>query len=48
MYAKVIVDIVHSEVDRVFEYLVPDGLSLEVVFACAYLLAAATRCVKAM
>ena len=32
MYAKVIVDIVHSEVDRVFEYLVPDGLSLEAGF----------------
>lgn len=32
MYAKVIVDIVHSEVDRVFEYLVPDGLTPEVGF----------------
>lgn len=32
MYAKVIIDINHSEVDRVFEYLVPEDLSLEVGF----------------
>lgn len=27
MYAKVIVDIAHSEVDRVFDYLIPSGMS---------------------
>ncbi len=32
MYAKVIVDIVHSDVDRVFEYRIPSGLSLEIGF----------------
>lgn len=32
MYAKVIVDIVHSDVDRVFEYLIPSGLSPEIGF----------------
>ncbi len=32
MYAKVIIDIIHSEVDRVFEYLVPEGLKLSVGF----------------
>ncbi len=32
MYAKVIIDIIHSEVDRVFEYLVPDELTLDVGF----------------
>ncbi len=30
LYAKVIVDIVHSEVDRVFEYLVPEDIKLSV------------------
>ncbi len=32
MYAKVIVDLLHSEVDRVFEYAVPEGLSPDVGF----------------
>ena len=32
MYAKVIVDIVHSSVDRVFEYAVPEGLKLDTGF----------------
>jgi primosomal protein N' (replication factor Y) len=32
MYAKVIIDILHSEVDRVFEYAVPEGMSPEVGF----------------
>ena len=32
MYAKVIVDIVHSDVDRVFEYLIPVGLKAKVGF----------------
>ncbi len=29
MYARVIVDIVHSGVDKVFEYAIPEGLLLE-------------------
>lgn len=32
MYAKVIIDIAHSEVDRVFEYRVPDGQKLDIGF----------------
>lgn len=32
IFAKVIVDIVHSEVDRVFEYSVPEGLAVKVGF----------------
>ncbi len=32
MYAKVIIDIIHSDVDRVFEYLVSDCLTLDIGF----------------
>jgi primosomal protein N' (replication factor Y) len=32
MYAKVIIDITHSEVDRVFEYHIPDDLKLDIGF----------------
>ncbi len=32
MYARVIVDIVHSDVDRVFEYRIPSGMLLEIGF----------------
>ncbi len=32
MYAKVIIDIIHSEVDRVFEYRVPDDMVLDIGF----------------
>lgn len=32
MYAKVIIDIIHSDVDRVFEYLVPNDMTLEIGF----------------
>ena len=32
MYAKVIIDIIHSDVDRVFEYLIPDNMTLEIGF----------------
>jgi primosomal protein N' (replication factor Y) len=32
MFARVIVDIVHSGVDRVFEYAVPEGLQIETGF----------------
>ena len=32
MFAKVIVDIIHSEVDRLFEYRVPEGMELDVGF----------------
>ena len=32
MFAKVIIDIVHSSIDRYFEYRVPDGMALSVGF----------------
>jgi len=32
MFAKVIVDIAHSEVDRVFEYVVPEGMRVDIGF----------------
>jgi primosomal protein N' (replication factor Y) len=32
MFARVIVDIVHSGIDRVFEYAVPEGMALEAGF----------------
>ncbi len=32
MYASVIVDIINSEVDKIFEYSVPDGITLSVGF----------------
>ncbi len=32
MYARVIVDIIHSAVDKVFEYAVPEGMALEAGF----------------
>ena len=32
MYARVIIDIVHSSVDRVFEYIVPEEMHIEIGF----------------